>query len=173
MCIYPVQPICTSLLFILLFIKSQYTVFAHLICFALFILLHILLFISPYICSCVVLLLYNFYLYSFALSTERTWFDYISLLIIPCIIYYVTDKETLTLNLLKRVVVICSSLSNFPSCTLMTFHCKLNIIGLHFTRKCHFSRIQFQIYCNVLLPFLSLFYFLSFLLFSYAYFCYS
>ncbi len=26
----------------------------------------------PYICSCVVLLLYNFYLYSFALSTERT-----------------------------------------------------------------------------------------------------
>ncbi len=29
----------------------------------------------PYICSCVVLLLYHFYLYSFALSTERTWFD--------------------------------------------------------------------------------------------------
>ncbi len=42
--------------------------------------------------------LYNFYLYSFALSTERTWFDYISLLIIPCIIYYVTNKETLNLE---------------------------------------------------------------------------
>ncbi len=39
MCTYPVQPVCTSLsslLFILLFIKSHYTVFAHLICFALF-----------------------------------------------------------------------------------------------------------------------------------------
>ncbi len=45
------------------------------------------------------LLLYNFYFYSFALSTERTWFHYISLLIIPCIIYYVTNKETLNLEL--------------------------------------------------------------------------
>ncbi len=32
------------------------------------------------------------------MSTERTWFDYISLLIIPCIIYYVTNKETLNLD---------------------------------------------------------------------------
>ncbi len=40
----------------------------------------------------------NFFFYSFALSTERTWFDYISLLIIPCIIYYVTNKETLNLE---------------------------------------------------------------------------
>ncbi len=36
--------------------------------------------------------------YYFALSTERTWFDYISLLVIPCIIYYVTNKETLNLE---------------------------------------------------------------------------
>ncbi len=42
--------------------------------------------------------LYNFYFYYFALSTERTLFDYISLLIIPCIIYYVTNKETLNLE---------------------------------------------------------------------------
>ncbi len=71
------HPSCTSLLFILLFIKSQYTVFAHLI------VLHFLFYCTfysyfsflPYICSCVVLLLYNFYCYSFALSTERTWFD--------------------------------------------------------------------------------------------------
>ncbi len=42
--------------------------------------------------------LYNLYFYYFALSTERTWFDYISLLIIPCIIYYVTNKETLNLE---------------------------------------------------------------------------
>ncbi len=39
--------------------------------------------------------LYNLNFYYFALSTERTWFDYISLLIIPCIIHYVTNKETL------------------------------------------------------------------------------
>ncbi len=88
MCVQPSSPLssfahpsCTSLVFILLFIKSQYTVFAHLICFCTFILLQILLFISlfylytVYICSCVVLLLYYFYFYSFALSTDRTWFD--------------------------------------------------------------------------------------------------
>ncbi len=45
------------------------------------------------------LLLYNLFFYSFALSTERTWFDYISLLVIPCIIYYVT-KKTLNLDLI-------------------------------------------------------------------------
>ncbi len=59
----------------LLFIKPQYTVFCTSYCFALFSPLHILLlflFFLPYICSCVVLLLYNFYFYSFALSTERT-----------------------------------------------------------------------------------------------------
>ncbi len=111
---YPEQPDCTSLLFTLLFIKSQYTVFlffAHLIvfctscCF-----LHILLFctffyfiayftlFSLFLTICMPLCyvtLDNLYSYYFALSTERTWFDYISLLIIPCITYYVTNKETL------------------------------------------------------------------------------
>ncbi len=68
---YPEQPVCTSLLFTLLFIKSQYTVFfAHLIvfctsyCFAHLIALHFLFHCTfysyfsflPYICSCVVLL---------------------------------------------------------------------------------------------------------------------
>ncbi len=43
------HPSCTSLLFILLIIKSQYTGFAQLICFALFILLHIWLFISLFL----------------------------------------------------------------------------------------------------------------------------
>ncbi len=43
LCTYPEQPVCTSLLFILLFIKSQYTVFCTSYCFALFISLHILL----------------------------------------------------------------------------------------------------------------------------------
>ncbi len=79
--------------------------FAHLIvfctsyCFALFYFIAHFTLISlflPYICSCVVLL-YKILIFiiKIALSTERTWFDYISLLIIPCIIYYVTNKETL------------------------------------------------------------------------------
>ncbi len=74
--------------------------FAHLFVLHFFISLHILLlflFFSIYMPLCCVTL-YNFYSYYFALSTERTWFDYISLLIIPCIIYYVTNKETLNLD---------------------------------------------------------------------------
>ncbi len=70
-CTYPEQPVCTSLpfVFILLFIKSQYTVFLHILlfctsyCFAL--LFHCTFYsyfsFLPYICSCVVLLLYNSY----------------------------------------------------------------------------------------------------------------
>ncbi len=94
------------LLHILLFCCTSYCFVAHLIvfctsyCFALFISLHILLlflFFTIYMLLCCVTL-YNFFFFFFALSTERTWFDYISLLIIPCIIYYVTNKETLTLT---------------------------------------------------------------------------
>ncbi len=53
-----------------------------------------------YICSCVVLLLYNFYSLHCPLSGPDL--IYISLLIIPCIIDYVTNKETLNLGLLSR-----------------------------------------------------------------------
>ncbi len=109
----------SSLLFILIFIKSH-IMFLHIqfvlhillfYCFALFfILLHILLLISffyLYIYSCVVLLLYNliltlfliFYIYFFFYSLHCPLsgpdLTYISLLIIPCIIYHVTNKETL------------------------------------------------------------------------------
>ncbi len=106
---YP-EPVCTSLLFTLLFIKSQYTVFFFCTSYCF---LHILLFctflfhctfysyfsfFTIYMLLCCVTL-YNFFFYSSALSTERTWFDYISLLIIPCITYYVTNKETLNLTL--------------------------------------------------------------------------
>ncbi len=114
------KPVCTSLsslLFILLFIKSHILflhillVFAHLTCFCtsylsctscfalFFIPLHFLLVISLfylYICSCVVLLLYNFYSLHCPLSGPDL--IYISLLIMPCIIYYVTNKETLNLE---------------------------------------------------------------------------
>ncbi len=101
MCTYPVQPVCTSLLFILLFIKSQYTVFAHLICFALFILLHVTLyftFLSIYIYALVLCYFYIIFIF-ILLHCPLSGPDliHISLLIIPCIIYYVTNKETLTL----------------------------------------------------------------------------
>ncbi len=79
-------------------------------CFALFfILLHILLFfflhiyIYIYICSCVVLLLYNFYSLHCPLSGPDL--IYISLLIIPCIIYHVTNKETLTFTVINAFCV--------------------------------------------------------------------
>ncbi len=52
------------------------------------------LYIYIYICSCVVLLLYN--LYSLHCPLSGPDLIYISLLIIPCIIYHVTNKEILT-----------------------------------------------------------------------------
>ncbi len=108
----------SSLLFILIFIKSH-IMFLHIqfvlqillfYCFALFfILLHILLliffFTYIYIYSCVVLLLYNlilifffFFFNSLHCPLSGPDLTYISLLIIPCIIYHVTNKETLTLT---------------------------------------------------------------------------
>ncbi len=102
MCTYLVQPVCTSLLFILLFIKSQYTVFAHLI------VLHFLFYCTfysyfsflPYTVYALVLcylhIIYIFILLHCPLSGPDL--IYISLLIIPCIIYNVTNKETLNLE---------------------------------------------------------------------------
>ncbi len=85
---------CKTLFFLHIF-------FAHLIVFCTsYCFLHILLFctffyfiahftlISPFLTICMPLCyvtLYNLYSYYFALSYFRTWFDYISLLIIPCI----------------------------------------------------------------------------------------
>ncbi len=74
--------------------------FAHLIVFCTsYCFLHILLFctflfhctfysyfsFSYHMYALVLCYLYNFYSYYFALSTERTWFDCISLLVMPCI----------------------------------------------------------------------------------------
>ncbi len=104
MCTYPVQPVCTSLLFILLFIKPQYTVFCTSYCFALFISLHILLlfllFFYQYIYIYIYMLLccYFYIILIFIIlhcPLSGPDFTYISLLIIPCIIYYVTNKQTL------------------------------------------------------------------------------
>ncbi len=92
---------CTSFLHILLS-------FAHLIvfctsyCFALFYFIAHFTLISPFLTICMPLCyvtLYNLYSYYFALSTERSWFDYISLLIIPCITIMWQIKKPWTLNL--------------------------------------------------------------------------
>ncbi len=101
------HPSCTSLLFILLFLKSQYTVLAHLICFctsycfALFILLHILLLFLFFYHIYALVLCYFYIIFIFILlhcPLSGPDLIYISLLIIPCIIYYVTNKETLNLD---------------------------------------------------------------------------
>ncbi len=86
-------------------------VFAHLTCLA-HLVLHFSLFyytfyslflFFTYICSCVVLLLYNFYSLHCPLSGPDL--IYISLLIIPCIIYHVTNKETLTFTVINAFCV--------------------------------------------------------------------
>ncbi len=102
MCTYPVQPVCTSLLFILLFINPQYTVFLHILLFCTFYFIAHFTLISPFFYIYIYI-----YIYALVLSIiififiilhcplSGPDFTYISLLIIPCIIYYVTNKQTL------------------------------------------------------------------------------
>ncbi len=68
-----------------------------------FFFLPIYIYIYIYICSCVVLLLYNFY--SLHCPLNGPDLIYISLLIIPCIIYHVTNKETLTFTVINAFCV--------------------------------------------------------------------
>ncbi len=85
---------CTSFLHILLS-------FAHLIVLHFFYFIAHFTLISHFLTICMPLCyvtLYNLYSYYFALSTERTWFDYISLLIIPCITIMWQIKKPWTLN---------------------------------------------------------------------------
>ncbi len=89
------------------YLLSPNILFAHLISCALFILLHILLFISLflpiYIYALVLCYFYIIYI-CILLHCPLSGPDliYISHLIIPCKIYYVTNKETLTLTLTYR-----------------------------------------------------------------------
>ncbi len=76
--------------------------FAHLIVLHFFYFIAHFTLISPFLTICMPLCyvtLYDLYSYYFALSTERTWFDYISLLIIPCITIMWQIKKPWTLNL--------------------------------------------------------------------------
>ncbi len=124
MCTYPVQPVCTSLLHIPLahpscsyyYLLSPNILFctSYLFC-TFYSIAHFTLYFYLYICSCVVLLLCYFYIIFIfiILHCPLSGPDliYISLLIIPCIIYYVTNKETLNLEIclgLKRTTFDCS-----------------------------------------------------------------
>ncbi len=116
-----VCPSLSSLLFIVLFIKSH-ILFLHILlvctsyCFALFfILLHILLFISFFTYIYALVWCY-FYIIFYSLHCPLSGPDltYISLLIIPCIIYYVTNKETLTLTLRCNLAALDGPKHNIP-----------------------------------------------------------
>ncbi len=112
MCTYPVQPVCTSCtsLFILIFIKSTVDCIAH------FISLHILLLILFYFIFYLFFILFlpifiytllcyvsSFILFFLHCPLSGPVLTYISLLIIPCMIVYVTNKqEPWTLNLEPR-----------------------------------------------------------------------
>ncbi len=92
---------CTSYLFLHILL-----VLHILFCTFLYSITHFTLLFLPiyiYICSCVVLLLYNFYSLHCPLSGPDL--IYISLLIIPCIIYHVTNKETLTFTVINAFCV--------------------------------------------------------------------
>ncbi len=95
---------CTSYLFlhILLVLHILFCTFLYSIThFTLYFFFYLYIYI--YICSCVVLLLYNFYSLHCPLSGPDL--IYISLLIIPCIIYHVTNKETLTFTVINAFCV--------------------------------------------------------------------
>ncbi len=91
-------------LFTLLFIKSQFTFcffsfFAHLLFCTFYSIAHFIrisLFFTIYMLLCCVTFISLFMLLHCPLSGPDLM--YISLLIIPCIIYYVTNKETLNLE---------------------------------------------------------------------------
>ncbi len=87
--------------------------------------------------------LYNLYSYYFALSTERTWFDYISLLIIPCITIMWQIKKPWTLNLEQ---------CHYTSCLMVKCHyyrnCTLSsdFNGLHDFQMTFGSFMNFYFY---------------------------
>ncbi len=145
MCTYPVQTVCTSLsslLFILLFIKSH-RLFLHIL---------LVLHFSLFYCTFYSLFLFFTYIYALVLCYFYLIFIllhcplsgpdliYISLLIIPCIIYYVTNKETLNFG---PWTLICVELfwgdrnvHCYASCTLTTLH----LSKVSFLQCCHMKR---------------------------------
>ncbi len=132
-----------STLFFVFFFCTSYCFFAHLVVFlhislsfahlivfcTSYCFLHILLFctflfhctfysyfsFSYHMYALVLCYLYNLYSYCFALSTERTWFDCISLLVMPCITIMWQIKKPWTLKMLVCVSVYISLVSSMIS----------------------------------------------------------
>ncbi len=97
----------TCFIFILLVLHILFCTFlysiTHFTLYFFFLPIYIYIYIYIYICFCVVLLLYNFYSLHCPLSGPDL--IYISLLITPCIIYHVTNKETLTFAVINAFCV--------------------------------------------------------------------
>ncbi len=90
----PINSFCTSYLFLHILLVLHISLFYYTF-YSLFL-------FFTYIYALVLLLLYNFYSLHCPLSGPDL--IYISLLIIHCIIYYVTNKETLNLEPISNVV---------------------------------------------------------------------
>ncbi len=92
---------CTSYLFLHILL-----VFAHLTCLAHLVLHFSLFFYTFYSLFLFFTYIYNIYnFYSLHCPLSRPDLIYISLLIIPCIIYHVTNKETLTFTVINAFCV--------------------------------------------------------------------
>ncbi len=144
-----------STLFFVFFFCTSYCFFAHLVVFlhislsfahlivfcTSYCFLHILLFctflfhctfysyfsFSYHMYALVLCYLYNLYSYCFALSTERTWFDCISLLVMPCItiMWQIKKPWTLNLDLALEYIYICNSMISFLKtiCIVNDYRC--------------------------------------------------
>ncbi len=132
MCTYPVQPICTfscTSVFFINIINPQYTVlhilshctsysFYFIICSLfhshLYLYIYSLVLCSLFYCLCyfyfifyfIIIIIIYFYFYFLQFSLSGPVLTYISLLIIPCMIVYVTNnKEPWTLTLNQNVLL--------------------------------------------------------------------
>ncbi len=87
--------------------------------------------------------LYNLYSYYFALSTERTWFDYISLLIIPCITIMWQIKKPWPWPWSKHTVHhVFLVHSSFVLLLLsLNLHAPLQLLRLHYYKEQNYYRV--------------------------------
>ncbi len=134
--------------FLLILLFFAHPIVLHILLFCTFYIAHFTL-ISLFFNHIYAIVLCYFYIilifYSSVLSTERTWFDYISLLVIPCIIYYVTNKETLkpwTLNLDPVLYTTRTEFSNLREWQLHSTT-KRMWVNLQKCTQCEWNRTEF------------------------------
>ncbi len=109
MCTYPAQPVCTSLFCSYYYLLSSSILFctSYLFC-TFYSIAHFTLYFSFFTYIYALVLCYFYIIFIFILlhcPLSGPDLIYISLLIIPCIIYYVTNKETLNLEALLSSIL--------------------------------------------------------------------